>query len=183
MKQKSIPIVLREFTEGPRPSGNTQGKDTFRKLSDFIDSHPSATIFSVSFAGIEATDASFARESIVSVAKRYRGQKGFFLLDLTNRDIIFNWECAASAVEQPLVIWRDHEFEVIGPKLSSSTATLLNYVLKKETTSASQISNDLDMSVQNASTRLKKLVELGYIMRSEVIAESGGIEFTYNAIK
>jgi len=42
---------------------------------------------------------------------------------------------------------------------------------------------DLGISVQNASTRLKKLVSQGYILRSEEVAESGGIEFIYQAIK
>ena len=37
----------------------------------------------------------------------------------------------------------------------------------------------MDLSVQNASSKLKKLVDEGYILRSEETAETGGIEFVY----
>ena len=47
----------------------------------------------------------------------------------------------------------------------------------------SQVAGDLGLSVQNASTRLKNLVSQGYLMRMEDVADSGGIEFKYCAIK
>jgi predicted transcriptional regulator len=41
----------------------------------------------------------------------------------------------------------------------------------------------MNLSVQNASSKLKKLVDDGYILRFEETAESGGIEFIYQAIE
>jgi hypothetical protein len=183
MNQNSITVNLLDFTNDDHPRGNIQGKETFRKLVDFIDSNPFYCIFGISLVGIIATDATFPRESVISIAKQYRGEKGLFLEGVQNRDLIDNWKYAASAKEQPIVIWSDDNFEIIGPEISSSTIALINYVLDKRSVFTSQVANDLHMSVQNASTRLKNLVNQGYIMRSEVVAESGGIEYAYHAIR
>ena len=48
---------------------------------------------------------------------------------------------------------------------------------------ASEAAGELSISVPNASTRLKKLVADGYLRRVEAGAESGGIEFKYEAIR
>jgi len=155
----------------------------FRKLVDFVDAHPHATVFGVSLKGIESTDASFPRESVVALAKHFRGERGIFLMDLHDRDLIDNWTYAARAKEQPMVIWNDETFEVIGPEMNSATRTLVEYVLGKRSILASQAATDLGLSVQNASTRLKNLVAAGYFLRAEEAAGSGGIEFKYRAIR
>ena len=183
MNQNVKLTKLRAFTSSDHPFGNKEGKDVVRKLSDFVHQHQEVNVFGISLNGIGATDASFPRESVVSLAKQLRGEKGFFLQDLSNRDLIDNWDYAAKAKDQPLVIWDKSEFEIIGVEMSVSTAGLLEYVLRNGSVLASQVAADLDLSVQNASTRLKKLVADGYIMRTEDVAESGGIEFQYAAIK
>ena len=183
MKQNPKMIRLREFTGDAHPFGNIEGKEVFRKLSDFVEAHPQQEVFGISLEGIEATDSSFPRESVVAVAKQFRLQKGFFLSGLTDRDLIDNWNYAAQAKEQPLVIWRDDLFEIIGPELNASARQLVEYVLTHRSVLASQVAMDLGLSVQNASTRLKNLVAQGYIMRVEDVADTGGIEFKYQAIR
>lgn len=176
-------VNLREFTRDDHPFGNVQGKETYRKLVEFIDTHPSNSIFGISLSEIEATDASFPRESVIALAKQYRGEKGFFLEGIKERDLVDNWNYAAKAKDQPLVIWEAEKFEIIGPEISSSTRILLDYILKKKSVTTAQVSSDLDITVQNASTKLKKLVTQGFILRSEEVAESGGLEYLYQAIK
>jgi len=44
-----------------------------------------------------------------------------------------------------------------------------------------QIADEFNISIQSASTRLKKLLDLGYLSRNELTAESGGIEYMYYA--
>lgn len=183
MKQNSLVLNLRNFTNDDHPFGNVQGKETFRKLVDYIDAHPTCRIFGISLADIEATDASFPRESVISVAKHYREHKGIFLMQIKNRDILDNWNYAAIAKEQPLTVWNEDSYEILGPVLTSSSQELLEFVLVKKRVLASEVAAELKISVQNASTRLKKLVTQGYILRSEEVAESGGIEFIYQAIK
>ena len=183
MNQNSVVVKLRAFTDSERPFGNSEGKAVFRKLADYIEQHPQTKVFGVSFDEIEATDASFPRESVVSVAKQFRGDRGIYLLDIKDRDLIDNWSYAARAKDQPLTIWNGAEHEVIGPELSAATRSLVDYVLDKGSVLASQAAADLDMTVQNASTRLKNLVKDGYLLRAEEVAETGGIEFKYRAIR
>jgi hypothetical protein len=183
MNQTSLVVDLLRFTDGnPCPFGVSQGKDALRKLSDFVEQHPDVSVFGISLKGIEATDASFPRESVIALAKQFRGEKFFFLTHLPSRDVIDNWSYAARAKEQPMVIWNGDEFEVI-PEMSPATSTLVNYVLKKGSATTPQVAVGLNMSVPNASTRLKNLVNQGYLMRSEDVAETGGIEFKYKAIR
>jgi hypothetical protein len=184
MNQISTILKLLDFTDqNDHPFGNQQGKNTFRKLKDYIDIHPSYSIFGISLAGIVATDASFPRESVLSIAKIYRESKGFYLIDVQNRDTLDNWDYAAKAKEQPLVVWDKNEYEIIGPSLTAASKSLVYYVLSNGPVLASQVATDLEISVQNASTRLKKLVREGYILRTEVVAESGGIEYIYQPMK
>lgn len=183
MNQNSIVVKLLDFTSSASPFGNIEGKNVYRKLVDFVEEHPRTQIFGISLEGIKATDASFPRESVVSLAKHFRGERGIFLTDLHDRDLIDNWTYAARAKDQPLVIWNGAVFEVIGPELNPSTRSLVGYVFERRSVLASQVAADLGLSVQNASTRLKGLVAAGYLLRAEEVAESGGIEFKYRAIR
>lgn len=183
MNQNPPLIKLIDFTSDDHPFGNIEGKRVFSQLVDFIDNHPAHDIFGISLEGIEATDASFPRESVVSVAKQYRGEKGIFLEGFNSKDLVDNWNYAAQAKEQPLVIWDSEKAELIGPKVSTAAKSLIDYVLKNRTVTAANVAEALDITVPNASTKLKKLVSQGYILRREEVAGSGGIEFIYIAIK
>ncbi|MFV3305164.1 winged helix-turn-helix domain-containing protein [Pseudomonas sp. NY15181] len=182
MNQKSITVKLIDFTEDDHPFGNVQGKATFGKLTEFVDTHPQYSIFGVSLAGIEATDASFPRESVVAVAKLFKGERGFFLKDLKSRDLLDNWSYAAQAKDIPLTVWANDGYDIIGPEISSSTRALLDCVLSQRSVTAAKVAEALKISVPNASTKLKKLKDQGYILRAEEAAESGGIEYVYLAI-
>jgi hypothetical protein len=183
MNQNSTTINLRAFTDDDRPFGNEKGKETFRKLSDYIDAHPQYTVIGVSLADIATTDASFSRESVVAIAKQYRGQRSVFLEGTSSRDVIDNWRYAAIAKEQPLVVWKDDGYEVLGPEASTSNKLLIDFVYAHESVTAVQVAEQFDLSTPNASTRLKKLADQGYFMRSPIVAESGGIEYIYHAVK
>lgn len=183
MKQNKLVINLRDHTIDDHPFGNVQGKEVFRKLTDYIDLHPSILVFGISLEGIEATDASFPRESVISVAKRYREVKGIYLEQIRNKDILDNWNYAARALEQPLIYWDSNTPTILGPEMTVAAKELIDYVLAKGAVLASQVAADLDITVQNSSTRLKKLVAQGYILRTEVAADTGGIEYIYQSIK
>ncbi|MBA1231438.1 helix-turn-helix transcriptional regulator [Pseudomonas viridiflava] len=182
MNQKFYIVNLGDLTDDDHPFGNVQGKATFRKLLDVVEAHPQYAIFGISLADIEATDASFPRESVVAVAKHFKGERGFFLKDVKSRDLLDNWSYAAHAKDQPLTVWVGDNFEVIGPEISSSAKELLDCVLSKRSVTAAKVAETLEISVPNASTKLKKLLDQGYILRAEEAAESGGIEYVYYAI-
>jgi hypothetical protein len=184
MNRKTVRVRLVELSSlGARPFGNTEGKEVFRKLRERVEAHPEADIFGISLDGIAATDASFPRESVISLAKQLRAEKGFYLEDITDRDLIDNWSYAARAKEQPITIWRGDEFEILGPELGSAGREMVDYVLRHSPVLTTQVASALHISVPNASTRLKHLVLSGYFLRTEDVAPSGGIEYRYKAIR
>lgn len=182
MKQKVIPMRLRDFTRDDHPFGNKQGRETLSLLSDYIDENPS-DIYEISIEGIVATDASFPRESVISLAKLSKGEKGFYLTGSFTKDLLDNWHYAAVAKEQPLILKTDDGYSIIGSPLSKGAKELLDFIMKEGEVTTSKVVQKFDVSAQNASAKLKKLYATGLILGSKAVAESGGLEFIYKAIK
>lgn len=176
--------LLDYCSKNPMPYGNQKGREVFPQLKAIIDSIPSQRVFEISFEGIEFTDSSFARESILLLAKMYRGNKGIYLshFDPQNVDMLDNWDYAAEKVEQPILVKMESDIRLLGNQLSSSNKEVFDLVMKAKSITTSKAATQLNLSVPNASTKLKKLVDEGYILRVEEVAESGGIEFIYKSI-
>lgn len=175
-------LKLKDFTQDAHPNGNVKGKAVYASLLQFVESHQEKNTFGISLQGIIATDASFPRESVMSLAKNYSGEKFFYLTDFIDEDLLDNWTYGAIAKEQPMTVWQGHEPSFIGPAMSKSIKELADYLCTNKKATTSEISKSLDISTQNASTRLKNLFKLGYVKRVEEVAESGGKEFVYELI-
>ena len=171
MNQNTTLMKLFDFCKSQMPHGNKLGKETFNEMRDYVEKHKSQTFFEISFTDIEFADSSFSRESIILLAKVYRSNKGFIITNLYDEDVIDNINYAAVALDQPLTIKLENETKLLGPALT---------IKRKLTTS--QLASLMNMSVPNASSKLKKLVDDGYILRFEETAETGGIEFIYQSI-
>lgn len=185
MNENTHVMKLIDYCSGnPMPFGNQRGREVFPQLKAIIDSIPSQRVFEISFEGIEFTDSSFARESILLLAKMYRGNKGIYLshFDPQNVDMLDNWDYAAEKVEQPILVKMESDIRLLGNQLSSSNKEVFDLVMKAKAITTSKVATQLGLSVPNASTKLKKLVDEGYILRVEEVAESGGIEFIYKSI-
>lgn len=185
MNQKVFKIKLRDLTERPDVHGNREGKEVYQKLYSIVEENPETKLFEISLDGIEKSDASFPRESVVSIAKQFHGEKVFFItgVKLDDKDLIDNWHAAAFIKKQPLTIWFNDIYKTIGPELSSSMTELLQLILDKEETTTSEIVTALNISAPNASSKLKKLASDGYILRIERKASTGGLEYVYRSIK
>lgn len=165
-------------------SGNVLGKKVFQALQLLTDSHPEVAIFGISLKGILATDASFPRESVISLAKVLCGEKGFFLKDFVSDDLIDNWNYAAKAKNQAVIVLKgSKDYAVIGPELSTGNKELLDFVMKERVVTTSKVAKRFDVSAQNASAKMKKLHSMGLVLGSKETAESGGLEFVYQAIR
>jgi hypothetical protein len=182
MKQKSITVKLLDLVGRPFAFGNEDGRDVFRKLQAIVDENPQASTVGISLEGMKATDASFPRESVVALAKSFRGDRGFFLKDVPNRDILDNWSYAATAKEQPLIVY-GNGYEIIGVSLTESSRQLFDYIESLDFITTNMVANRFDLSTQNASGRLKKLFMQGLLLGKKEVAESGGHEFIYRPIK
>lgn len=182
MTKKNL-IELSKLINSPVAFGNQEGREVYNAISILIDENPQFSIFEVSLQGIDATDASFPRESIVALAKNLRGEKAFYLTNFKNRDLIDNWQYGADAKEQPLLIHHEGKRIWIGPKITTSSQELLDYIYEQPRVTTSLVANHFDISIPNASMKLKKLFNLGYILGEKETASSGGHEFVYRAIK
>ena len=128
-------------------------------------------------------DLGHLRESVVELAKSYRGRRGFCLKDATDLDLLDNWDAAALKREQPLIVWQDDTAHILGPQPGEGVREMLGYVLSVPSTVTSEAAQSLHLKVPNASNKLKQLWQEGYIMRRERIASSGGVEYEYYRIK
>lgn len=182
MNEKTYIITLRDFTEESNPYGTSRGKLTHTKLLDHIDKLSGATIIGISLSNLECADISFLRESLIYTIKRYSKKIIFFVCDIHNEDIFANLDGAALSGDQRVTCWQNNECKFAGPKPTASSKALLDMVVSQRSTTTSKVAEDLHISVQNASTRLKRLSEEGFLMRIEEAAETGGKEFVYEVI-
>lgn len=175
-------VKLLELTENnDHPFGNVQGREVFKRLQSVVDANPSSKSFEISLEGVVATDSSFPRESVIALAKQLRGEKWFYITHVNSLDLIDNWDYAATAKQQSLILISDKETRVIGPDAKTSTRELLDFIISQRWASTANVAKALGISVQNASTRLKKLSNEGLLIRSEASSLTGGIEFIYSA--
>lgn len=182
-ENENIIIYLFDLIGGPTAFGNDEGREIFQKLSKELDAYPNKKIFGVSLKRITRTDASFPRESVISLAKAKRGEKGFYLMDFVSKDLMDNWDYAAKAKDQPMIVLAEDGYKVIGPDLYSGAIELLEYIMAEGVVTTSKVAAKFGLSAQNASGKLKKLHTFGLILGTKKVAESGGLEFVYKAIK
>ena len=78
--------------------GHEQGRLVFSRLLKAVEANPETEIFLISLEGVRRTDASFPRESVVELARRYREHRGFCLVGVQDEDLLDNWgRCRAQA--------------------------------------------------------------------------------------
>mgnify|MGYP000017613356 CR=1 FL=1 len=65
--------------------------------------------------------------------------------------------------------------------LTKNDLTLIEFIKSKEEVKPVQVAVFKETNVNNASTKLKKLFEQGYLQRRENNNETGGLEYVYFA--
>ena len=63
--------------------------------------------------------------------------------------------------------------------LCDNQIDLLKRIVSMHPVGSNDIANDLDVSIQNASAKLKRLHRAGYLERKMITSDSGGIEYVY----
>ena len=183
MNENRAVIQLRKLMNSPHGWGRDQGREVFQRLIQEVEANPGKPIIEVSLKDIERNDISFASETVVELAKRYRGNKGFCLSHVADADLLENWDAAAAKKGQPIMVWEGQAGQVIGTQPSQGNVAAFEFMLGKNSATASELANALDLQITNASTKLKQLWEQGFLLRRQEIAESGGVEFRYFAIR
>jgi hypothetical protein len=176
-------LPLRGFMNRSDGWGRDQGREVYHRMLRFVEDSPGTMIFKVSMKGVQRLDISFASETVVELARRYRGSKGFCLIDLTDRDLIENLDAAAEKKGQPIVIWHGRSADLVGRDPSEGTREAFEFAMARPQSRATEfVSARKGMSIANASMKFKQLWEQGFLLRRESVADSGGVEYVYQRI-
>jgi hypothetical protein len=183
MNERPALIRFRECMNRSDGWGRARGREAYQRLLTSVERLPRTVVFRVSFADVERLDTSFASETVVEIARRFRKEKGFCIVDLTDEDIIENVDLAASKKDQPIFVWSDGKARLIGRQPSQGVRDALDFALARdEVRSVDYAEAREDMSVSNASMKFKALWIEGFLLRRESTAESGGVEHVYSRI-
>lgn len=183
VKRNCTEIRLRQLMSAEDGWGIEEGRKVYRKLLDQVEAHSGAIVFRISLAGVRRTDVSFPRESVVEVAVRFRGQKGFYLWDVKDQNVLENWDAAASKREQPLFVWTDKKARLLGPEPPPSFKDVLEFALQHDSVTTTRVATEFALSTSNASNKLRGLSDMGYLLRREETASTGGIEYVYQRVR
>lgn len=175
-------IALRDSMQRGEGWGREQGREVYQRLLRLVEDRPGVLIFMVSMKGVSRLDISFASETIVEIARRFRGTKGFCLIDLTDRDLIENLDAAAEKKDQPILIWQGKSANLIGPEPSEGAREAFGFAMGRPKTRASEFAAHRGISIANASMKFKQLWEQGFLLRRESTADTGGVEYVYQRI-
>lgn len=174
-------LPLRDYMERAEGWGRDEGRKVYQRLLNFVEDNPGTVVFRISMQGIRRMDISFASEAIVELARRFRGTKGFYLVGLTDTDLIENVDAACQRKQQPMLV-SGAKSVVLGPKPTKGTRGAFEFVMGRRQASASEFAAEKGISIPNSSMKFRQLWEQGFLLRSERTAESGGVEYLYSRI-
>jgi hypothetical protein len=173
-------LALRDSMDRPEGWGRVQGREVYQRLLRSIEENPGTLVFRVSMKGVQRVDMSFASETVIELARRYRGTKGFCFVDLTDPDLIENWDGAAAKKGQPLLVWQNKSPHLIGAEPTPGCQEAFQFALERPQVRAAEFAETKkDMSIANASMKFKQLWEQGFLLRQESSADTGGVEYVY----
>lgn len=175
-------LQLRNVMDKGEGWGREQGREVYQRMLRFVEDSPGVLVFKVSMKGVNRLDISFSSETVVELARRFRGRKGFCLVDLTDRDLIENLDAAAQKKEQPMLVWHGRSADLIGTTPSEGTREAFSFAMGRPECRAAEFAQSRGISINNASSKFKQLWEQGFLLRREAIAESGGVEYLYQRI-
>ena len=179
-------IRLLDLMDHPNGWGREMGREVFGRMAvgfaALSSPSPSTSTMGISLRGIARMDVSFSSETVVEFARRLRGGSGIYLAHIEVPEIEENIDAAARRVEQPMLVMDGSTTRFIGQQPSAGTRAALELAIHRPQTRAVDVATDLDISVANASMKLKQLWTGGFLLRREQAAETGGIEFVYHAI-
>src|SRR2546426_11221048 len=99
-------LALRAFMDRPEGWGRSQGRQVYQRLLQFVEDNPGTLVFQISMKGVQRVDISFASETIIELARRFRRAKGFCLIDLTDPDMVENIDAAGGEKGKRMLGWR-----------------------------------------------------------------------------
>lgn len=172
-------LMLRSLTINPECWGRAAGEKIQLVLINRIAAAPPGDIWRLSLQGVTRLDVTFASAALVAVVQHFLGTRGICVSEPASEDVTGNLAAAAEWIGVPITVWQGSSAKVLGPAPSSSLREALTFAHARGQTFARDLADAHDLTITNASTRLRCLWDGGYLLREEVAAPSGGTEFVY----
>lgn len=179
---EKMKISLLDIVGSSTIFGSKKGQEVYAAIIGIIKENPNYTVFEICLDGIEAVDATFARESVVNAAKFFRGQKAFLLTSSETSKLSSSWSYAARVKDQPLLVLLKGSHHWIGDTITTAKQELVDYVYQQQVVRSGDLAVKYDLPVAHASTKLRKLFDEGYLLRKKQTSSTGGVEYTYHPI-
>ncbi len=183
MNESSRVLPLIEHMDRSEGWGRAQGREVYQRMLHFVEEHPGTVVFRISMRGVKRVDMSFASETLIELARRFRRNKGFCLVDLADADMIENIAAAGEKKEQPLMVWRGVAATLVGRQPGEGAREAFEFAIGRSQTRAAEFAAHKDLTIANASMKFKQLWEQGFLLRRESAADTGGVEFVYVPIR
>lgn len=162
--------------------GTEKGADVFSALNKLLLNVSQGTVISLSYKGLHRSDASFQREAVVELLRKYRPRLAFIVTDLRDKDVRANLDLALARYQQLLLSVGEAETEILGRQLNEELSKTWALVRRLGDTTTPQLAASLRLETATASSRLSTLWKSGLLTRIEAASRSGGREFVYSAI-
>jgi hypothetical protein len=162
--------------------GSDLGNVVYGRLYKLASGLAPSETMKISFADATFIDATFIREAVNNLIKIVSPARSICIVHVQDRDQEENLQYVANA-EAPMTAWLENgRCKIFGESLSNGLQAMLEQVAYHGALTTPAAATFTAQSVQNASTTLKRLYDMGYIARTGNKGETGGIEYTYHAV-
>lgn len=168
-------------TEETRLWGHNFGRTVRAELEEVLDTVPVAGTLIIELATIEVIDVSFASEVFgklyASLTTLTRGT-AVVLADLSEY-VEENINAALNAMGlMALTTTRSGNWNIIG-KVGEADRETLAIIAQQRQTTAPEVAEALQIKLTTCNQRLRKLAEAAAIVRTRVVASTGGEQYVY----
>ncbi|MBD8681712.1 MULTISPECIES: hypothetical protein [Pseudomonas] len=172
-------VVLLERIGTPLALGADEGLKLGIELSGLVYSSRGPHVVELSLAGITAIDCAFFEQAVHKHIHGLTVGSAIYVSGIESPDVALTCELTARALGRYLIVEEDQGYRIAGRDLRAADAMLVEALYDKGLDNSRDIAETYDMSVANASTRLKDMLQKGLVLRAEVTSATGGYEFRY----
>ncbi len=163
--------------------GEDVGGVAFAGLVRWVVEAPYCTHFEISLLGVHQMDAAFARASIVRLAQRFKGRRGFTVTGISNSTLIDVLDAAASEGGAPIAVREGDYLRLAGTEPSECHRETFEFALTRECFNVREYASSVTgLKLATASKRIQNLLNQGLLIRHRSSRSSRHRGFRYSAI-
>jgi len=175
-------VTLVDFIGSAEAWGTEKGAEVFGALNKELLNVSQGIVVSISYRGLQRSDASFQREAVVELLRKYRPRLCFVATELKDKDVLANLELALQRYQLCLLLNDRGSLRILGKQPNKELSDTWRFVEKAGRVTTPRLADALDLETATASSRLSTLWKAGLLKRTEGAASTGGREFLYEPL-